>query len=88
MINPFEKITETASNWVGHADMATIGKVACGALMLGGAVLIAIAGSTDGAEETVVETVTDTVKDVVEDTVPAADVIVETVEEVVETVAE
>lgn len=87
MINPFEKITETASNWVGHADMASVGKVACGLLMLGGAVIIAMAGNADSTEE-VVETVTDTVKDVVEDTVPAADVIVETVEEVVETVAE
>ncbi len=86
MANPITMITDKAGNWIKNSDMASVGKVACGLLMLSGAVIIAMAGNADSTEE-VVETVADTVETVVED-IPAADVVIETVSEVAETITE
>lgn len=85
MANPITMITDKAGNWVKNADMASVGKVACGLLMLGGAIIIAMTGNADSEEA--VETVVDTVETVVED-IPATNVVIETVEEVVENVTE
>lgn len=87
MINPVKMVAKVATDKVAKMDMADLGKMAAGILMIAGGVVVLACGNVS-MDEVNAAINPDTVIDVDANPVDATNVVVETVETVAETAAE